>query len=199
MLHHHHEHERQLTEADREKLVAEGAAIQGMVLHSELTADDRRRSQIRVEVRFKDGEAVQFTEELANLYQPAAGTPEAQRLAEVRNAEQLRHADRVPKIQLEVSDGARIPVRYDAADRSRLVVDVPALQRRALNDYIQSEQKPKEQKPAARGVVAGPPWVVPAHCPNCGAPVDQARASRAADPFCQFCRQPIPVTPLVPS
>ncbi len=65
MLHHHHEHERQLTEADRERLVAEGATSKGMVLQSELSADDRRRSQIRVQVRFKDGEAVQFSEELA--------------------------------------------------------------------------------------------------------------------------------------
>jgi len=28
-----------------------------------------------------------------------------------------------------------------------------------------------------------------------GAPVDQARASRDADPKCEFCRQPLPVSP----
>jgi hypothetical protein len=36
---------------------------------------------------------------------------------------------------------------------------------------------------------------VPAHCPNCGAPVDQAKASRDPDPQCQFCHQPVPVSP----
>jgi hypothetical protein len=43
---------------------------------------------------FKDGETVEFSEELANLYQPAPGGPEAQRLAQARKAEQLRHQDR---------------------------------------------------------------------------------------------------------
>jgi hypothetical protein len=35
-----------------------------------------------------------FSEELASMYQPAPGSPEARRLAEVRSAEQLRHPDR---------------------------------------------------------------------------------------------------------
>jgi hypothetical protein len=78
---------------------------------------------------------------------------------------------------------------------AKLVLDVPAMQRRALLDYIKREQRPKEPR-AAQGAHSGPPWVVPTHCPNCGAPVDQAKASRDADPLCQFCTQPIPVTPL---
>jgi hypothetical protein len=116
----HHDHDQQLTGADREKLITEGSTVQGLVMHSELSADDRRISRLRIDVRFKDGQSVELSEELANLYQPAPGTPEAQRLAEVRNAEQLRHPDRIPKIQLEVSDGSRIPVRYDAADEPAL-------------------------------------------------------------------------------
>jgi len=93
-------------------------------------------------VSFKNGQMVEFREELGDLYQPAPGSPEAQRLAEVRGAEQLRHPDRVPKIQLPLFMGERVPVRYDHADRS-----------------------------------------------------NQARASRDPDPLCQFCQQPIPVTP----
>lgn len=185
-----------MTEAEREKLVADGATAQGMVAHSELSPADRRRSQVRVSVRFKDDQTVEFSEELANLYQPEPGSQEARRLAEVRGAEQLRHPDRIPKIQLPLSDGARVPVRYDAADRSRIVIDVPELQKRALHDYIKREQQQKPQPanpPAAR---TGPPWSVPTHCLNCGAPVDQATASQDPDPFCQFCHQPIPVTPL---
>jgi hypothetical protein len=147
-------------------------------------------------VSFKDGETIEFSEELANLYQPASGSPEAQRLAEVRGAEQLRHPDRIPKIQLPLSLGERVPVRYDAANRSRIVIDVPALQKRALHDYIQREKKPKGQSPALQGAGTGPPWAVPTHCPNCGAPVDQAKASRDRDPLCRFCHEPIPVTPV---
>jgi hypothetical protein len=89
-----------------------------------------------------------------------------------------------------------VPVRYDAADRSKIVIDVPALQKRALHDYIQREQRPKGQPATRTGAGAGPPWAVPTHCLNCGAPVDQAKASQDPDPLCQFCHQPIPVTPL---
>ena len=185
-----------MTEADREKLLSEGATTQGMVVHSESPDTDRRMSQVRVSVRFKDGRAVEFSEELANLYQPAPGSPEALRLTEVRSAEQLRHPDRIPKIQIPLSDGERVPVRYDAADLSKITIDVPALQKRALHDYIQREQRPKSQPATRPGAGTGPPWSVPTHCLNCGAPVDQARASQDPDPMCQFCHQPIPVKPL---
>ena len=193
---HHHGHEKQMTEAERERLVSEGASVQGVVMGSEPSAADRRISQVRVSVSFKDGQLVEFSEELASLYQPAPGSPEARRLAEVRGAEQLRHPDRIPKIQLPLSAGERVPVRYDAADRSMLVIDVPALQKRALHDYLQREQRPREQSPARQGAGFGPPWAVPVNCPNCGAPVDQAKASRDRDPFCLFCHQPLPVTPV---
>jgi hypothetical protein len=197
-LFHHHDRDEQLTEAEREKLLIDGATISGIVMHSELCADDRARSRVRVEVRFSGGQLVEFNEELGNLYQPDAGSQEAQRLAKLREAQQLRHAGRVPKIQIPLSDGERVPVRYDAEHRSRMVLDVPAMQRRALHDYIERELKPKPQPTAGPGgkVAAGPPWVVPVHCPNCGAPVDQAKACHDPDPHCPFCIQPIPVTPL---
>ena len=193
---HHHGRDKELTEAEREGLLRGGAAIQGMVVHSEASAADRRVSQVRVSVRFKDGRQVEFGQELANLYQPAPGSPEAQRLAEVRGAEQLRHADRIPKIQIPLSAGERVPVRYDAADPSKMVLDVPTMQKRALQDYIQREQKPKGASPARPDARTGPPWSVPAHCPNCGAPVNQAKASHDPEPACQFCDQPIPVEPV---
>jgi hypothetical protein len=112
----------------------------------------------------------------------------------MRAAQGINHPDRVPKIQLPLFGGERVPVRYDAADRRRAVIDVPALRKRALHDYIKHEQRPKEPSGQARTGV-GPPWTVPAHCPNCGAPVDQARASHDRDPHCDFCHQPVPVTP----
>jgi hypothetical protein len=184
-----------MTEADRERLLAEGATAQGVVMDNQPADADRRVSRVRVQVSFKDGQLVEFSEELAALYQPEPGSPEARRLAEVRGAEQLRHPDRIPKIQLPLFGGERVPVRYAAADRNRVVIDVPALHKRALHDYIKREQQPKEQAAARPGAGAGPPWVVPTHCPNCGAPVDQAQASRDRDPHCEFCHQPVPVTP----
>lgn len=199
MFHHGHEkqHDKPLTQAEREKLLTgEGTAGTGMVVRTEPSAADSRMSQVRVSVRFKDGETVEFGEELANLYQPEAGSPEARRLAEVREAGQLRHPGRIPKLQIPLSAGERVPVRYDAADRNKIVIDVPALRKRALHEYIQREQKPKGQPPARTGAGFGPPWVVPAHCPNCGAPVDQATASRDRDPHCEFCHQPVPVKPV---
>jgi hypothetical protein len=167
-----------------------------MVVHSGTSAANRRISQVRLSVRFKDGQTVEFSEELANLYQPAPGSPEARRLAEVRGAEQLRHPDRIPKIQLPLSVGERVPGRCDAADRSKIVIDVPALQERALHDYIQREQQPKGQSPARQGAGTGPPWIVPERCPNCGAPVDRVKASQDRGPLCQFCHQPVPVGPV---
>jgi hypothetical protein len=45
---HHHGREQQMTEAERERLVSEGAAIQGMVVHSESSATDPRVLQVRL-------------------------------------------------------------------------------------------------------------------------------------------------------
>jgi hypothetical protein len=163
---HHHAYEKPMTETERATLLSEGAVIQGMVMRNEPSAADPRISQVRIYVRFSGDQMVEFSEELANLYQPAPGSPEARRLAEVRQAQQLRHADRIPKIQLPLSDGERVPVRYDAADRSRIVLDVPALRKRALHDYIQREQRPKAQPPARTAPRTGPPWTVPTHWPE---------------------------------
>jgi hypothetical protein len=37
-----------------------------------------------------------------------------------------------------------------------------------------------------------PQWTVPAACPQCGARVDQAAASAAEHPKCQYCENPLP-------
>jgi hypothetical protein len=71
---HHHGHEKQLTGDERERLLSEGVAGQGTVLHCEPSAADRGISQVRVSVRLKDSRTAEFSEELANLYQPAPGS-----------------------------------------------------------------------------------------------------------------------------
>jgi hypothetical protein len=42
---------------------------------------------------------------------------------------------------------------------------------------------------------AGGLWHVPAHCPDCGGPVDLAAASVAAHPVCSYCGHSIPCDP----
>src|SRR5580698_3692314 len=59
---HHHERDKELTEAERDKLVSEGATIQGTVMHNEPAAADRGRSRVRVTVEFKDGQWIEFSE-----------------------------------------------------------------------------------------------------------------------------------------
>lgn len=39
-------------------------------------------------------------------------------------------------------------------------------------------------------------WQVPAHCPNCGAIVDQSTESLAAHPACAMGHQPLPCEPV---
>ncbi len=49
-LFHHHEREKQMTEAEREALLGSGVTVQGTVMGSESSAEDRRMSQVRVYV-----------------------------------------------------------------------------------------------------------------------------------------------------
>jgi hypothetical protein len=53
--------------------------------------------------------------------------------------------------------------------------------------------------PAGAGVVHHinvaddePRWIVPATCPECGARIDQSRASMAEHPTCPYCAKPLP-------
>lgn len=56
-------------------------------------------------------------------------------------------------------------------------------------------------EPTGTGVVHGladdePRWKVPATCPECGARVNQSKASMAEHPQCEFCHQPLPCEPI---
>src|SRR5512142_1867057 len=65
----HHAHEKPMTETDRETILNQGAAIQGMVMRNEPSATDPGISQVRISVRFSGDQTAEFSEELANLYQ----------------------------------------------------------------------------------------------------------------------------------
>jgi hypothetical protein len=168
--------------------------IRGLIVSTKPSADDPTRSIVGVSVRLQGGKTVEFSEAVAKLYQPEPGSADAQQIAEVREAQQVRHPGHIPKIQLPISLGSSVPVRYSAG---RLEIDGDALRRKALEDYIERESGPASApSPAAPRAVAGPPWEVPSTCPTCGAPVDQATSSRSRDPRCLFCREPLPVQPL---
>jgi hypothetical protein len=76
-------------------------------------------------------------------------------------------------------------VLYDPEHHSRVMID-PA----HLGQDIRAQSTI-----AARGLISSARRAsVPAHCPNCGAPVDQAVESMRADPWCHFCNQALPAT-----
>jgi hypothetical protein len=55
----------------------------------------------------------------------------------------------MPKPQLERISGSKVTVRYDESDRNRVIVDLPALQKKAVEAYIAETTKPKQDKPEA--------------------------------------------------
>ena len=80
-------------------------------------------------------------------------------------------------------------VRFDMSDQRNSV----AAHQSAV-DLMQEEFL--ADKPADAGqAITGPPWVVPAECPQCGARVDQATQSMELAPKCGFCHQPLPADP----
>jgi hypothetical protein len=175
----------------------ESRKLHGIVTGVEPSGKGTGTVIVRVRAHLPDGSDAQFSEEVANLYQPASGTPEAERLVAVREEMGVGHPGRIPKIQLPVWAGSRVPVR---SHREKLSLDLAAVQRQALDDYVARARRPPDTTPAAASISPtkplGPPWQVPSECPGCGAPVDQAIASQAADPSCPFCREPIPVQPI---
>jgi hypothetical protein len=68
-------------------------------------------------------------------------------------------------------EGGEVRVFYDPADRTRLYGEIIV-----------------KVAPTIR-------WKVPAHCPECGAPVDQSSEALAEHPLCHSCRNPLPCEP----
>jgi hypothetical protein len=86
----------------------------------------------------------------------------------------------------------RVPVVFDPAKPSRIMVDLAA-----LPEFIAAAAAAsKARQVGGTGArPATPSWLLPAHCPNCGAAVDQAVQSVLIDPRCTFCHDPLPVQP----
>jgi hypothetical protein len=89
---------------------------------------------------------------------------------------------------------------YDpASGEVQLDMDDPRNSQKAREsdlDRLMAEADEEDPQPAAPGEnVTGPPWIVPATCPNCSAPVDQATMAMETDPRCAYCHQPLPAQP----
>jgi hypothetical protein len=98
----------------------------------------------------------------------------------------LPEAGTVTSFVVETGSGE---VRFDMSDPRNSTSAHLAEGDRLMNQLL-------EGKAAAPGEsVTGPPWVVPAICPTCDAPVDQATATMDPDPKCAYCHQPLPVQP----
>jgi hypothetical protein len=56
-----------------------------------------------------------------------------------------------------------------------------------------------EARPSDQPVLidSGPPWFVPARCPLCNKPVNQAMAAREGQPHCMSCGRPLPAYPFL--
>jgi hydrogenase maturation factor HypF (carbamoyltransferase family) len=60
---------------------------------------------------------------------------------------------------------------------------------------IQIEGDPRYDPKIRRANVVDdeePRWIVPATCTECGARIDQSRASMAEHPTCPYCAKPLP-------
>ncbi|HVV75512.1 MAG TPA: hypothetical protein VHC43_05700 [Mycobacteriales bacterium] len=80
-----------------------------------------------------------------------------------------------------------LPVLFDPNDPSRIALDISRLPA-AL---AAAASRAGQTAGAAQDLPSG--WTLPALCPHCGAPVDQAVQSGRADPHCDFCHEPLPV------
>jgi hypothetical protein len=103
--------------------------------------------------------------------------------------------------------GDTVKVRYDAkSHKTEILIDGdPQYDPRLVRERKKADRAAREQAllsgaPAAAGqftnVDDGPQWIVPEVCPECGARVDQSRASVAEHPACEYCSKPLPCKPV---
>src|ERR1700752_1948063 len=116
-------------------LMSEGAQIDGVILESNPSKYYRTRTRVVVGVKFEDGEKGEFTQELTDFYDPPG------RLLKQAGG----HSTGNNVIPLWLTAGSKIPVRYDAADRSRLAMDVDALHERALRHWVETQEAQRAQ------------------------------------------------------
>jgi hypothetical protein len=115
VLHHH-------------KLLSEGTQIEGVVL-SERSAEVGK-SVVGVGVKFSDGQSAEFSEHVQWAYR--FSPDEVKVLDPTARTTSVSERD----VCMLYHVGEKVPVRYDASDRSKIAIDVPARREAALRSLV---------------------------------------------------------------
>jgi hypothetical protein len=99
------------------------------------------------------------------------------------------HQPQIGDVRGFIFDPASGETRFDITDGRNSWAVQNAQSDALMNQLLMNLPAPMGES------VTGPPWVVPANCPNCGAGVDQASAAMDLAPLCGFCQQPLPAKP----
>jgi len=105
------------------------------------------------------------------------------------------------------SPGDTVQVNYEPKNhKTEIIIEGdPRYDPKLVRAHNKQEKAAREQAllsgaaPPAPGAVVyddEPRWKVPAICPECGARVDQSKASIAEHPMCEFCEKPLPCEPI---
>jgi hypothetical protein len=127
VFHRHHPHdepERAKAEAPREP-----ARTEGVILDYGPSALYRTKKRLLVGVKFDDGQKVEFNEEITDIVLP----PEGDFAARI-------HAFTQEPIPVPISVGNKIPVCYDPADRTRMWIDIAAVNEAATRLHVEAVQ-----------------------------------------------------------
>jgi hypothetical protein len=115
----------------RHHLLSEGAQTEGVVMEANPAPYVRTKDRLTIGVKFDDGQKAEFTEDITNYVQPAAHTLK----------QLIGNAGGDNVVPLSLVSGDTVPVRYDPADRSKLAIDVPALEERAVQHWAEYRQR----------------------------------------------------------
>ena len=128
MLHHKH------------SLFKDGVQADGVVLKE--ARDEREESKVHLEigVAFEDGTRTTFTENVHRWHEVPEHT--WKQLGALDNSEYAR------LLIYTHSPGNKIPVRYDPKDRTKIVVDEPAMQQQAIQQEMAQQDARRERQQA---------------------------------------------------
>jgi hypothetical protein len=125
VFHRNHSHD----EPERAAAPVEPARTVGVILDWGPSALYRTKKRLLVGVKFDDGQKVEFNEEITDIVLPQEGDFAAR-----------IHAFTQEPIPVPISVGDKIPVCYDPADRTRMWIDVAAVNEAATRRHMEQVQ-----------------------------------------------------------
>jgi hypothetical protein len=105
---------------------SEPVRAEGVILDRQPSHLYRAKTRLLVGVKFDDGQKVEFTQEIEDLCLPPASD----------FAARIQAFTQEP-IPLSLNVGDKIPVTYHPADRTRMVIDEPALHEAAMRRHAE--------------------------------------------------------------